>query len=117
MELKQVLIVRRDLKLSKGKLATQVAHAAVSAAELCRRYYPRLYQEWIRTGQKKVVLQVPDLETLQRLEKIFLRYTKAVVLIRDAGRTQIAPGTITVLGVGPHKSKEIEAVTSILKLL
>jgi PTH2 family peptidyl-tRNA hydrolase len=111
-ELKQVIVVRADLKLSKGKLAAQVAHASVSAAE-----ESPLKREWLRGGQKKVVAKCSDLEELLFLKAVLERKGFPVSLIEDAGLTQVPSGTLTCLGVGPAPAKELDKVTGHLKLL
>ncbi|MDD5111983.1 MAG: peptidyl-tRNA hydrolase Pth2 [Candidatus Altiarchaeota archaeon] len=112
MEHKQAIIVRADLKLGKGKLAAQVAHAAVTAAD--KSQYKN---EWLAGGQKKTVLKCSGekelLELLQQARSAGL----PVALIEDAGLTQIPPGTKTCVGIGPAPENRIDAITGRLKLL
>ncbi len=110
--LKQVIVVRKDLKLAKGKLAAQAAHAAVSAADKSPHK-----ADWLRQGQKKSVLGAADeMELVALLEKAD-RIGLATSLIEDAGRTHLAPGTVTCLGIGPAPEEAIDRVTGALKLL
>ncbi|HHI30872.1 aminoacyl-tRNA hydrolase [Methanosarcinales archaeon ex4572_44] len=113
-EYKQCIIVRDDLKLSKGKLAVQVAHAAVTAYEHATT---TVKQNWKRGGQKKIVLRVPKLEDMFELKELAERKSIPTALITDAGLTEIPPGTITTLGIGPAPEEEIEKITGNLKLL
>lgn len=116
-ELKQVIIVRKDLDLSKGKLCTQVAHAAVSAFLATKKQYPKWAKEWLKEGQKKIVLKVSSIDELL---SIFNKLTEAkipTVLIRDAGLTQLPPDTITCIGAGPVPAPIIDRITGHLKLL
>lgn len=112
MELKQVIVVRTDLKLGKGKLAAQVAHAAVSAAD--KSSFKR---EWIEEMQKKTVLKCNTVNELVRIYETARRDGLPVVLIRDAGLTQIPEGTITCIGIGPAPVERIDRITGKLKLL
>src|SRR3989337_2405879 len=113
-EYKQCIIVRDDLKLSKGKLAVQVAHAAVSASDFADR---NARVGWMEGGQKKVVLRVPALRDLFELKEIARREGLPTALIQDAGLTEVPAGTITVLGVGPAEVGELDKITGHLKLL
>jgi len=112
MEIKQVIIVRKDLKLSKGKLASQVAHAAISAAEKSK-----WKDEWLKQGQKKVVLKCNSKEELLELYEKAKEMNLPSELIYDAGKTQLEPGTLTCVGIGPAPSEEIDKLTRNLKLL
>lgn len=113
-EYKQCIVVRDDLKLSKGKLAVQVAHAAVSAYELAD---DEVREAWKEAGQKKVVLRVATLQNLFELKESARRHGLPAVLITDAGLTEVPPGTITVLGIGPADVVELDKLTGHLKLL
>ena len=116
MNLKQVIIVRTDLKMASGKISSQVAHASIDAYEKTKSSNPEWVEEWREQGQEKVVLKVQSknelLELFQKLKQQF-----PAVLIKDAGRTQIAPGEPTCVGVGPVPEKEIDKYTKHLKLL
>ena len=117
-DIKQVIVVRSDLKMGKGKVAAQVAHAALEAAESARRKHPGWYESWKEQGQAKVVVKAeggePALDELQRQARSL---GLPVSLIQDRGLTQLEPGTTTCLGIGPGPSGEIDKVTGKLKLL
>jgi len=115
--LKQAIVVRVDIPMSPGKIAAQVAHAAVSAAEMVRRERPEWFREWMEEGQKKVVLKVHDEESLRRLEDEAKAVGIPSELISDAGLTEIPPGTVTALGIGPAPSELVDRVTGKLRLL
>ena len=66
---KQSIVVRVDLSMSTGKLASQVGHAAVSAAEKARKNKWRWWNIWIKEGQMKVVLKVNSSTELENLCK------------------------------------------------
>lgn len=115
-EFKMILVVRNDLKMGKGKVAAQCSHAAVSAYKQVQRRNPELLKQWEYCGQPKVVVKAPDEETLIQLLAQAKEAGLPVSLIQDAGRTQIAPGSRTVLGIGPGPADLVDAVTGDLKL-
>ncbi|XP_043910466.1 peptidyl-tRNA hydrolase 2, mitochondrial [Protopterus annectens] len=115
-EYKMVLVVRNDLKMGKGKVAAQCSHAAVSAYRQVQKRNPELLKQWEYCGQPKVVLKALDENTLIELLAFAKEQGLTVSLIQDAGRTQIAPGSRTVLGVGPGPSEIVDKVTGHLKL-
>lgn len=114
---KQAIIVRHDLKMSKGKTAAQVAHASVSSYLAASRSNPRWTEDWLREGQKKVVLKVSSLEEILELKERADRERIPNAIIADAGLTELEPGTVTCLGLGPAPSETIDRLTSSLKLL
>ena len=114
MEYKQCLIIRSDLRLTTGKAAVQLAHAAVSAYE---RSDPATKRRWFSEGQKKVALKVPTLRDIYELKSIAEARGVITALVVDAGLTEVPPGTVTALGIGPAKESELDKVTSDLKLL
>ncbi|MCL7391823.1 MAG: peptidyl-tRNA hydrolase Pth2 [Thaumarchaeota archaeon] len=114
---KQAIVVRNDLKMSTGKIAVQVAHASLSSAEECRKINIEWYNKWIDEGQKKVVLKVPNLQELLKLYDKAKMMKLPVAIIEDAGLTELEPGTVTALGIGPAPSEEIDKVTGNLPLL
>ncbi len=113
-EYKQVIVVRDDLKLSRGKLAVQVAHASLLAYEKGEK---KVLREWKREGQKKIVVKVRDLRELMDIASSAERMGLPVAVVRDAGLTEIPPGTITAVGIGPEKGEKIDKITGNLALL
>jgi len=116
-EIKQVIVVRLDLKMSKGKLAAQVAHASVSSAESARVGWHKWWRTWMIEGQKKVVLKIKDKNSLIEIYNKASSQHLPVSLISDRGLTELEPGTITCVGIGPAPSKLIDKFTGILPLL
>lgn len=117
MEFKQCIVIRDDLKLSAGKLAVQVAHAAVMSLERAEKYDKSAVSAWKAEGQKKVVLRVPGVQDLFRLREDAERAGLPSAIVADAGLTEIPPGTITALGIGPALSKQMDKVTGKLRLV
>lgn len=114
---KQVIAVRTDLGMSRGKIAVQVAHGSLSASENARVSQQEIWRAWYREGQKKVAVKVSSEEELLELRRMAINHRLPHALIRDAGMTELPPGTITVLGIGPAKAEVIDKVTGGLKLL
>ncbi|XP_064612456.1 peptidyl-tRNA hydrolase 2, mitochondrial-like [Liolophura sinensis] len=115
-EIKLVIVVRNDLKMGKGKAAAQCAHAAVAAVRNLSKTDPRLLSEWEDCGQPKVVVKTESEESLVELASLAVSKGLTASIIRDAGRTQIAPGSKTVLGVGPGPADLVDEVTGSLRL-
>ena len=113
-EYKQVILVRTDLKMNKGKIAAQCSHASVSSVLKSSKL---LVDIWKKQGMKKVVLKVSS-------EKELLTYKRKAALagfktsiIKDAGRTQVKPGSLTAVAIGPDVSEKIDKITKDLKIL
>ena len=117
MELKQVMVVRKDLNLSKGKTAVQVAHASLGAYKRATQTRKKYIEDWERQGQKKITLSIDTLDELKELHKKAMSLKLSTFLVKDAGLTEIPSGTITVLGIGPAPEGEIDKVTGSLKTL
>lgn len=115
--IKQVLIVRSDLKMGKGKLVAQCSHASLMSYLEVLRVSKRTVEEWLDNGQKKIVVKVSSEKELLNLYKEFKRMKVPCALVIDAGLTVVEPGTKTALGVGPWESNDIDRLTSNLKLL
>jgi len=112
------LVIRRDLGMSCGKAAAQAAHGAVECVfrAMSRREWRGWLDEWLREGQKKIVLAVDSLDDLLRLRDIAERLNLPNAVISDAGLTELEPGTITVLCVGPAPDDLVDSVTGKLRL-
>jgi len=103
--------------MGKGKIAVQVAHAAVSAAEEARKKFTDWWEAWLKEGQCKVAVRVDSDEDILRLERRSRELQLPFALISDRGLTQVDPGTITCLGIGPAPSSLIDSLTGNLDLL
>jgi len=116
-EYKQVIVIRVDLKMSRGKVAAQAGHAAVSAAEEARKRHPEWWGAWMEEGQCKIAVKARSEQELLELEKKAKELKLSSVLISDRGLTELPPGTITCLGIGPAPSHQIDKITGKLNLL
>ncbi|HZX44177.1 MAG TPA: peptidyl-tRNA hydrolase Pth2 [Candidatus Nanoarchaeia archaeon] len=114
MGYKQVILVRQDLKLPKGKLAVQVAHASSTA--LIKSHKDDI-KRWHSEGMKKAALKVENLDELLKYKQLAEDAGLITALIEDAGKTVVEPGTITCLGIGPDKEDKIDKITGSLKLV
>lgn len=114
---KQVIIFRSDLRMSKGKIAAQAGHAAVSASEEARKIHKAWWNTWISEGQCKIAVKVKSEKELLQLEKQAKELALPNSLITDRGLTEIPPGTITCLGIGPAPADKIDKITGNLPLL
>ena len=112
--MKQVILVRQDLKMQKGKLATQVAHASVDAVLASSR---EKVAAWHDEGMKKVVVKVQDEAALRTSLQLAKKEKLVAKLITDAGHTVFKEPTVTCLGIGPDDDMKIDKITKHLKLL
>ncbi|MFX1259503.1 MAG: peptidyl-tRNA hydrolase Pth2 [Promethearchaeota archaeon] len=116
-DIKQVILIRKDLNMSTGKISAQACHASVSASDLVRVKNKKVWKQWKNLGQKKVVLRVNSMEEMKSIYMKVLKNKIPCFLVNDAGLTQLPPGTTTALGIGPALSTDIDKITGELKLL
>lgn len=116
-EYKMVIVTRKDLRLSPGKLCAQVAHAAVDCALQTKKNKEQWFSKWMREGGKKSVVKVDALNDFFPLKENAEEVGLSTALIIDAGHTEIPAGTKTVLGIGPGPSNIVDQVTGDLSLL
>ena len=115
-DIKQVIVIRTDLEMGKGKIAAQVGHACVLGAQNVRKSHPDWFNEWW-TGQEKIVVKVQSLKELEEVKKHVIELGLPWSEVTDAGHTQIAPGTTTCISIGPAPADLVDKVTGDLKLL
>ncbi len=113
---KMVIVVRDDVKLSKGKLASQVGHASVACA-LESKEKGKYFKEWYREGQKKVVVRCDDLEHMEFLRDRAEKEGLVTKIVTDAGMTEVRSGTKTCLGIGPGPNNLVDKITGDLSLI
>lgn len=120
-EVRMTLVVRHDLKMGKGKAAAQCLHATLGlykaiTNENSPAYNPEMVQRWEYNGQAKITLQCPDQEAMDILLAQAVLVGVNAHVVHDAGRTQIAAGSATVLGLGPAPKSVLDEITGELKL-
>ncbi|ODN94832.1 peptidyl-tRNA hydrolase [Cryptococcus wingfieldii CBS 7118] len=121
-EMKLVLVVNDELKMTKGKIAAQAGHATLACALTLKEANPKLFKAWQMQGQPKIALRTANTEELEILAAQARSVNLCARTIRDAqvcftGRTQVAPGSKTIVGIGPGPAKLINSITGKLKLL
>ena len=116
MEYKLVLVVRTDLGISKGKTAAQVSHAAVNCSLQSKKSDSSNFKRWYADGQKKVVVKTTNESSLRQLQQHAREIGLTNSLVTDAGLTEVPPGTVTCLGIGPATETKINEVTGNLSL-
>lgn len=114
---KMVLVVRNDLKMGKGKIGAQCGHASVGAYQTGMKKNKAVMRRWENSGCAKICLKVDSETDLMNIRRGSSVRGLNFYLVHDAGRTQIAAGSATVLAVGPALVDEIDQLTGHLKLL
>ena len=112
--MKQVMVVRNDLKMGKGKIAAQCCHGSLGAY---KKTNPEKIRKWENEAYAKVVCKVNSLEELLELKKQAIINKVSYYLVVDAGRTQVPTSTTTVLALGPDEDEILDKITADLKLL
>lgn len=100
-----------------GKVSSQAAHAAVLGVEKTRNSHHDWVTTWLKQGQAKVVVKVKTLTELGKIKEEAERLMLPVVTVHDMGLTQVQPGTLTCIAIGPAPSEIIDKVTGFLRLL
>jgi PTH2 family peptidyl-tRNA hydrolase len=111
---KQAIVIRKDLGMSVGKKCVQAAHASLGAYKKSRN---SVIKDWEEEGEKKVVLEIGSKTELLELNEKAKKLRIPTYLVRDAGLTEVKPGTYTSLGIGPEDDKLIDRVTGDMKLI
>ncbi|OIO26409.1 aminoacyl-tRNA hydrolase [Candidatus Micrarchaeota archaeon CG1_02_55_22] len=113
-ELKQIIVIRTDLDMGRGKMVAQGCHASLDAA---LNVSASLRNEWLGTGGKKIVVKVSSERELQTLFMEAKKLKLPASIIHDAGHTQVDPGSVTAVAIGPAKESDLATLTNGLKLL
>lgn len=112
--MKQVILIRKDLGMTKGKCVAQGAHASVQSY---RKASKQDLTKWMSEGMPKIVLAVDSEQQLEDLIMQAILIGLPTSLIHDAGKTQVEPHTKTAGAIGPSDDKDVDLITRELKLL
>jgi len=113
-----VLCVNQSLGMGKGKVAAQCCHAAVGCYKRALKISPSGLRSWEMSGCAKIAVKCPTEDEM--INEILVKAIESGIpyyFVEDAGRTQIAAGSKTVLGLGPAPVRCFEGITSHLKLM
>ncbi|XP_012077368.1 peptidyl-tRNA hydrolase 2, mitochondrial isoform X2 [Jatropha curcas] len=116
-ELKMVLVVRQDLKMGAGKIASQCAHAATGMYSELMQSHRLLLSRWENCGQPKIVVTCKNQQEMNRIKEAADSIGLPTFVVADAGRTQVLAGSKTVLAIGPGSKELVNSVTGKLRLL
>ncbi|KAL8054328.1 hypothetical protein ABFX02_05G130400 [Erythranthe guttata] len=116
-ELKMVLVVRQDLKMGSGKIASQCAHAATGMYSELIQSHRSLVRQWELCGQAKIVVTCKNQQEMNKLKEAAESIGLPTFTVADAGRTQVSAGSKTVLAIGPGNKSAVDSVTGKLRLL
>lgn len=112
--MKQVIVIRKDLNMRKGKMVAQGSHASLGAF---LRADNKDKKEWMDNGQTKICVGVDSEEELLRIFSFAGQSNLPTVIVRDAGHTELEPNTLTAVGIGPCENDAVDQITGSLKLL
>jgi peptidyl-tRNA hydrolase, PTH2 family len=117
--MKQVIVLRKDLGMNKGKMIAQGAHASSMFIIKDQRWYKdKDAYDWAYVeGMAKIVVGVNSLEELEVLETAAKKAGLLTYSVIDSGKTVVEPGTKTAIAIGPDKDEEVDKITGNLKLL
>ncbi|KAI3454095.1 hypothetical protein Pfo_010758 [Paulownia fortunei] len=116
-EFKMVLVVRQDLKMGSGKIASQCAHAATGIYSELMQSHRSLLRQWELCGQAKIVVTCKNQQEMNKLKDAAESIGLPTFTVADAGRTHVSAGSKTVLAIGPGNKSAVDSVTGKLRLL
>ncbi|KAJ9461123.1 Peptidyl-tRNA hydrolase [Diplonema papillatum] len=114
---KMMLVLRRDLGMSVGKMVAQGAHAAVGSTGAAARSHREWHDRWLGSGAAKIAVGVESEDELLGLQAQAVSLDLPSCVVRDAGRTEVESGTVTALAIGPCPHRVVDPITRELKLL
>jgi PTH2 family peptidyl-tRNA hydrolase len=110
---KQAILLREDIGMSKGKMIAQACHASLKAY---KKADSTEAADWEQEGSRKIVLEVEGEGIAERLQRAKSKGLPAA-MVKDAGETELEPGTKTAVGIGPAEESKVDSVTGDLKLI
>lgn len=126
METKQVIVVRKDLNMRKGKMVSQCCHASLAVVTNLiekRKTGPWLFspteemENWLTGSFAKIVVYVNSEEELFQIHGKAVRLGLPCFMVLDEGRTEFKEPTFTAVAVGPAENSRVDEVTIGLSLL
>lgn len=112
--MKQVIVLRTDLDMSEGKRIAQACHASLGAYKNAETVDQN---RWETEGGKKVAVKADGEDELMELFKTARSMNISAYVVKDAGETELSPGTVTALGIGPDEDGQVDKVTKDLSLI
>ncbi len=114
--MKQVIVMRTDLNMRKGKMVAQGAHASVG---IMLKYSGSKYiKPWVEGGMTKICVGISSEDDLKELALQAWKAELPCYPVTDAGRTEFdGVPTLTCIAIGPGPDDEIDKITGKLKLL
>ena len=116
-EMKLVLVVNEELGMTAGKIAAQCSHATLAVYQSLGPNHRAVLRRWESEGQKKIALKCRSATELRQLATSAKAARLPHFVVEDAGRTQVAAGSCTVIAIGPAPESAVNAVTGALRLL
>jgi len=110
----QVIVIRSDLEMSNGKLEAEATRASLMSFFEAEKSNEEIAQKWLGSGEKKIVLKASE-DALKKLYAALQNKKVPAALVTDAGLTELPPGTVIALGIGPWLSSEIDKFTRALR--
>ena len=114
---KMVIVIPKEIKLTKGFMAVHVVHVAVRTVEEGKKKNIKWVRNWFNEGQKKVTVQVSTIEELTNIFQKEQNIGLPCALVKESKKGDLPKETITALGIGPAPNSKIDPLTSNLKLL
>lgn len=111
-EIVMYILVNKDLKMSPGKLAAQVAHSAVKAAHIGFLNEPDWWEEWYKHSYTKIVLKASEFQ----MKEIIKNYIECTAHTYDEGRTEIPKGSLTTIAFIPMPKDDMRVLGCVAEL-